>query len=324
MLYKAIITLRGPTATTLRGDTIWGHLCWGIRNHDGEAKLQAFLESYANNQFPLAFSDAFPSGYLPRPVLRPSFRGTDISRHGSNAGGKTSSMESVPDYKRDKSVKYLSGNIMQSPVSPVKICQLLGTNHVYEGEVLQARPRIHNSIDRLSGTVVHGGGLYSREESFHRNAADPVLDLYVSSQLDSEQTERFLNLAFGDGYGADRSTGYGTITVGEIVPVDPFPAGNRYMALGPFILSTASLVKDLRADIFTRFGRLGDVWAHHPNPFKRPVVMYDTGATFSYENKDTAEPEVVGSIVASVHTDDRVRHLAAVPVVPITDEGYSQ
>lgn len=320
MLYKVSLSLRGPTATPLRGDTIWGHLCWAIRNHDGEASLEEFLELYREGELPLVFSDAFPHGFLPRPVLKPI-----SGRKPKKADEDQKTSAALTDYKRDKSVKYVTDSVLQQPVSPARIQELLGSSELYDGEMLHATARMHNSIHRISGTVREGAGLYSRRE-WYLDERTPMIDLYVSSTLGEELTRRYVELAFADGYGADRSTGYGHVEVGVCSLVTWPSVGNRYLALAPFVPAASQQVSDIRGDIFTRFGKLGDLWAHHPNPFKRPVVMHDTGTTFAtgINNPDQTLFEAVGSLLGNVHTDQRIKHLAASPVLPIQDEGYQQ
>ena len=35
-LYKVAIQLESSLVTPLKGDTIWGHVVWGIANHEGD------------------------------------------------------------------------------------------------------------------------------------------------------------------------------------------------------------------------------------------------------------------------------------------------
>ena len=67
--YRVRLTLRGPLATPLHSGTLFGHLCWAWHYRDGETGLGRWLEGLADD--PLLISDAFPAGYLPRPLLAP-------------------------------------------------------------------------------------------------------------------------------------------------------------------------------------------------------------------------------------------------------------
>lgn len=86
------------------------------------------------------------------------------------------------------------------------------------------------------------------------------------------------------------------------------------MALSPFALHAGdSIIKDLRADVFTRCGKVWNVMSQVP--WKKSVVMYDEGATFSFDNKHGIE--TAGMIVGNVHQDSRVCQCALAPIIPI-------
>lgn len=49
--YKAIINPISTFGTTLRGDTIFGHLCWVLRYKFGESKLNELLKAMKMSLF---------------------------------------------------------------------------------------------------------------------------------------------------------------------------------------------------------------------------------------------------------------------------------
>ena len=65
------LTLRPRTdfGTPLAGDTLFGQLCWAMRERYGEARLQQLLEAYSDGRPYAVLSDAFPSGFVPRPSV---------------------------------------------------------------------------------------------------------------------------------------------------------------------------------------------------------------------------------------------------------------
>jgi CRISPR-associated protein Csm4 len=67
--FRVTINLQSAFATTLKGDTLFGQLCWAIRNRQGENHLAGLLEGYTSGQPFAVVSDAFPKGYLPLPKL---------------------------------------------------------------------------------------------------------------------------------------------------------------------------------------------------------------------------------------------------------------
>ena len=48
-LYKASLKLKSSLVTPLKGDTIWGHIVWGIANHEGEDAVKKFLDAEKNS-----------------------------------------------------------------------------------------------------------------------------------------------------------------------------------------------------------------------------------------------------------------------------------
>jgi len=72
-LYKTTIKANSNFATTLKGDTIFGQICWYIELLK-KGELKKMLENYDKKPF-LIVSDAFISGYLPKPKMPSHFLG---------------------------------------------------------------------------------------------------------------------------------------------------------------------------------------------------------------------------------------------------------
>ncbi|MDH7600426.1 MAG: hypothetical protein QHH07_12465, partial [Sedimentisphaerales bacterium] len=64
------ISVRGGLATPLAADTLFGHICWAVRYHQGQKALEEMLGSYSATYSPVILSDPFPLGFLPRPILQ--------------------------------------------------------------------------------------------------------------------------------------------------------------------------------------------------------------------------------------------------------------
>ena len=86
---KAIyLQSRGAYRNELHSDTLFGLICWAIRQVFSEARLVELLKAFAVGQPPFLLSSAFPcakddSGwkpYLPRPLLPPPEPVEDLSR----------------------------------------------------------------------------------------------------------------------------------------------------------------------------------------------------------------------------------------------------
>ena len=68
-MFRITIQLQSAFATPLKGDTLFGQLCWAIKNRLGEVCLTELLNGYTSGQPFAVVSDTFPQGYLPLPKL---------------------------------------------------------------------------------------------------------------------------------------------------------------------------------------------------------------------------------------------------------------
>jgi len=66
-VHRILVRPRGPWATPWHADTIWGSLCWALRDLEGGSALSDFLDDSAGAAPPLIVSDAFPGDLLPFP-----------------------------------------------------------------------------------------------------------------------------------------------------------------------------------------------------------------------------------------------------------------
>ena len=212
-LYKITIKLLSPLVTPLKGDTIWGHIVWGIANHEGDEAVAEFLERQKSSP-EIVISSAFPSGYICRPLPLPKERTESLNA------------EKYSDIKKEKKRRL------------VKACDFLDECELPKIE-LQSTPfttetSTHNTIDRESGTVLEGA-LYSVEQAWTRYNE---FDIYAESSLSSERIENLFEWAFENGYGADSSTGNGKIEIVKksVVKVIPKINSNLYMALATFVI----------------------------------------------------------------------------------------
>jgi len=289
-LYRIRFELRSALVTPLKGDTLWGHIVWGIANHEGEAAVAAFLEQEKSEPPALVVSSAFPAGMLCRALPPP------LEREGSLDIGKYS------EIKRDKKIKYMpASEYFADTETPVKVTE----------NPLKSVPVMHNTIDRSMNTVLEGG-LYSTEEKW-----PGILhwDFYILSSFARERVKQLVEWAFENGYGADASTGKGKIVIkNDPIPVETKKRGNTYMALGPFV-DPKNELKNIRADIFVRSGKLGGSFASGLFPHKKPVVLYDEGAVF-----DCDEPiEYAGILLEKMHGTDKfdICQSGFAPVIPV-------
>ena len=286
-LYKASIKLQSSLVTPLKGDTIWGHIVWGIANHEGEKAVAKFLAAEKRTGPELIVSSAFPKGTICKPFPRHEPRKAKMST------------EEYAKIKKNKKEKYVPAEKYLTNAETAA--------DSFRTETVQA---MHNAINRFSGTVEEGS-LFATEEMW-TNTQD--FDLYVLSSYSAERIKQLLDWAFENGYGADASIGKGKIAVGNIVPVETTISSAKYVALAPFTTDFSGIKENsLRANTFIRTGKIGGAYSSFMSPYKKPVILFDEGAVF-----ETEKPvQFIGSLIEKVHTDERICQTGFAPVVPI-------
>ena len=288
-LYKATIKLESSLITPLKGDTIWGHVVWGIANHEGDEAVSNFLHEEKSENPSFIISSAFPKGTICKPYPKHIPRGE-------------MSTKKYADIKRNKKIKFVSASVFFKT-------EQLSCNEASPYKVTQV---MHNGINRFSNTVEEGS-LYSIQEMW---ANQKEFDLYILSKYDDSRIKQLLNWAFEHGYGADASTGKGKVSVEDVVKVETKLSTTTYVALAPFV-TDFSIIKDgtLCADTFIRTGKIGGSFVTSMNPFKKTIVMFDEGAVFESDKPI----QFIGNLLTQVHSDERICHSGFAPVIPIGD-----
>lgn len=262
------LTLLPRTAfgTHLLGDTLFGQLCWAIRHRFGEDRLTELLGGYIHGRPFLVVSDAFPSGYLPRPVL-PADR------------------YATPDNTDRKEIKRRRWLPLAESARPLQ--EWLGqsqTDTEVGKRIEESQP--HNSINRLTGTT--GTGMfapYQTSQLWFQTSAQ--LDCYCL--LDSDRLSRDeLFACFEDmgtfGYGRDASVGLGKFVLEshDSAALPAHPQANALLTLAPCAPQGLGLDPERSFyQTFTRFGRHGDTAVQSGKPFKTPLLLAATGAVFT-------------------------------------------
>ncbi|MDR1399214.1 MAG: CRISPR-associated protein Csm4 [Treponema sp.] len=287
-LYRITLEIHSSLVTLLKGDTLWGHIAWGIANREGDEAVAAFLEQEKSGQPPLIVSSAFPKDMICKPLPEPKLREGTLTR------------EKYADIKKNKKIQYEAASqyFSNTPDMSYKYSAFFKT-----------RQFMHNVINRATNTVLDQG-LYAVEEYW---AEISEWDVYALSLFDAARVTQLFEMALENGYGADTSTGKGRISVKQ--GAEPVVAKNKgsatYMALGPFVRHQN--IENLRADIFVRTGRIGGMFASVLSPYKKTVLLYDEGAVFTSKTP----LEYAGALLSGVHKDKRICQSAFTPVIAI-------
>jgi len=271
------LTIRPRTAFggAIRGDTLFGQLCWAIRHRHGEPRLEALLEGYAESPFAVC-SDAFPRGFLPRPALPPHrFERVDEER------------------KRIKKRKWLPLEAVSLPVRQwLSQCKTDSEAAAVAGDTeylneWHAQP--HNRIHRQLGTT-HGSEFapYTQQQIWFGPGIR--LDLWIihdPERIHQDELTDCLNDIGLTGYGRDASIGLGKFDIEAATdePLPHAPDADTCYTLAP--CAPQGLALDAGRSFyapFTRFGRHGDRAVLGGKPFKNPVLLADTGALLTPEH----------------------------------------
>lgn len=276
--YRLHIRPLSAFATKLMGDTLFGQICWAIRNRFGETRLQECLQGYTDNQPFLVVSDAFPHGYLPRPHLPHLFFDFDDN----------------VDRKALKKLHYLPIKSVDQPVEKwLDFCKT--EQQAFSGDDgLRQEIQPHNTINRLTGTTGEGDfAPYSVRQNWYPQGAE--LDLYLlldESRLAKEDLRQCLDDIADMGYGKDASIGMGKFA---IVSVEAHDLAKQDQANACMTLANCApqgLGYDAKRSfyqLFTRFGRHGDIAVHQKaKPFKNPILMASAGSVFTCDVPTTA------------------------------------
>lgn len=264
-------------ATELKGDTLFGQLCWAIRNCFGEARLIELLQGYTDGQPFAVVSDAFPYGHVPKPTV-PNWFFDDADPEQRKLLKKKVWMPlekinlPLPEWQQ----------VCKSPAELFPETMVEG-KPAKKWQMDDIQP--HNTIDRMTGTTGTGEfAPYSMTQHWFKQ--DVLLDCHIvldTEKLSLDELKDCLQDIGHFGFGKDATIGAGkfelvgdanTMRRPEVTAADVCltlapcaPQGLKFNASRSFYQP------------FTRFGRHGDVAVHKAGkPFKNPVLLAQTGA----------------------------------------------
>lgn len=325
--YLVTLKVHSPLITPILGDTLFGHICWGIVYHEGEKALMNFLEPYDQGNPHLILSNGFPDGMVPVPLLKPKIPSYDLSLEQLQKIKKAKKQKYMPfDYFTDESFKFSEDTLIDQFTKS----EAGKSKYSFHSWNLNYELRFHNTINRITGTTdekTKTTGLYSVKELFYKRARlrfnqfqsteeVPIINIYICSDLDQDRIQTLFKWGLEKGYGADISTGKGNLVFDDIEPIEFPNTGARAMSLGNFVPGFNETLHNLRADVITKYGKLGGDFVLYMNPFKKPIVMYQEGATFD----NPGNKKYVGRLLKDIHKDKRIRHYAFAPLIYFNEE----
>lgn len=257
----AHIQPKAAFGTLIKGDTLFGQLCWMLLYRHGEASLAAWLDGYADGHPFACISDAFPHGLVMRPELPPP---SDLH---------------ATERKTDKQKRFLP---VQSLTKPLLDAQ---RDAVAANEGWQPTLQAHNSIGRQTGATGNGADPFQAARHWPDKSLE--LDLHIVVATDRIAPDKVIGALkdIGDwGYGRDASIGLGRFEITKVSEHRPtgHDRSNAFMTLAPSAPQGGTW-DESRCFYrpFVRFGRHGGEAAISKNPFKSPILLADTAAVLT-------------------------------------------
>lgn len=277
---RSIFTLTPKTAfaTDLQGDTLFGQCCWAIRRLYGEDRLTELLEGYCDNRPFMVLSNPLPRGFIARPTVSSEILGFD---------------DNNPEQRKiQKGQKWLPLTVLQQPLTQwaaqaktekQMMAAILGVDEQHcKAQYRLEYAQDHNSLNRQTGTTGEGSGFAPFQRQTYWYHPEIKLTLVVElddSRLQLEELLEVLQWVGFDGYGKEASCGLGKfeIALADAVHSEVVEAPDQANA---WLTLAACAPQGLQwqpercfYQIFTRFGRHGDVAVHQGSPFKNPALM---------------------------------------------------
>ncbi|MQM29078.1 MAG: hypothetical protein CRU78_00400 [Candidatus Accumulibacter phosphatis] len=312
-LHRATLALHTALGTPLAGDTLFGQLCWALREAAGEAELGRRLDGYTSGRPWLVVSDGFPAGYLPRPTLPQHFSAPVADPAQRKAARKR---HWLPVDRTGKALaEQLAGAV--------------NDQQAYAGKPPQQSVQAHNTLNRLSGTTGEGAfAPYSVAQTFH--AKEQRIDVYLvldSERVSADEAGSLLTALGSGGFGRDASVGLGKFSLQNIeaAAFTAPAAANAWWTLAPCAPQGQGFVgSESYWRVLTRFGRHGNALALSAHPFKTPVLLAATGAVLVPAGGLAAARSFIGQGIGGAGLLSKAEaatvHQAYAPIVPLALE----
>jgi CRISPR-associated protein Csm4 len=317
--YEITIKPTSGFGTPIKGDTLFGHVCWQAAYDEGlfGLPLSKLLADYTANPFAV-ISSAYPKledGYaLKRPDMPldklfdfSNADTADIIRKRKDLKGKRWLL--VSKSSRLTNIKaeglYLSDKELFEKLSISKDAETqrqIRKKGVKSFASDYTQP--HNTINRLIGATSEGQfAPYSVDQTVYMPDTELVVFVGLRDDMKIEQVVKAIKQIGYSGFGKDASTGLGKFDVIGYKEIELNTIGsenpNACYTLAPCV-PEKDMFSQMFFTPFTRFGRHGDVLAKSGKPFKNPVIMADEGAVFIFKDKALTDKPYIGTAVTNI------------------------
>jgi CRISPR-associated protein Csm4 len=286
-LYKTTFNPISNFATTLKGDTLFGQICWAIRYTFGNEKLESLLSNYESSPF-LIVSDGFAKGYLPKPSLPSNLLDENSDLKKENRKRIWLKIEELQNSQFSKARKNEDVEYFNNTISVVK-----------------------NSLNYKTFMTDESGKFspYSEEEisMSPKDVYFLIDDTFSFDELN--QVIRTLSLM---GYGKNASIGKGFFEFSDLKEITLENNSKTFMTLSPSVLIEQN-IKTTFYEPFTRFGKHSS--GLNTNPFKKPLLMANTSAIIVFE--EIQNKSFIGRAIKGHSSFENTVHQGYSIIIPI-------
>ena len=289
-LYKTTFNPISNFATSLKGDTLFGQICWAIRYTFGNDKLESLLSTYETSPF-LVVSDGFAKGYVPKPSLP------------SNLLGENNDLKKENRKKVWLKLEELQNGDFLKALKDEDVLNINKTTIV-----------VKNSLNYKTFSTDDSGVFSPYGES--ETIISPrdiyfLIDINTFSLEELKQTIKTLSLM---GYGKNTSIGKGFFEFDDFQEIELMNNSKTFMTLSPVILNNQN-IKNCYYEPFTRFGKHSS--GTDANPFKKPILLANTSAVISFETEYSNF--YMGKAIKGHSRDEKTVHQGYSIIIPIKD-----
>ncbi|WP_297444472.1 type III-A CRISPR-associated RAMP protein Csm4 [Desulfurobacterium sp.] len=295
--------------TLLQSDTLFGEFCWHYRFLYGREKLENLINNYDTEPV-MVFSNGFPEGYLPFPVI--PFRNLPVAEK-----------KDIGIYKILKKFKkqpFIEKKLWRELIESGKeiTAEILFENFTRKSNEKEALPsyrkakQMHVTIDRRFGSHLEGH-LFDKEYLFfNKGSKIEIYCKFNSKRITLEEVEQTFHFMGLNGFGGEKTTGKGKF---EIVSIDESDLPETANPNGFISLSTGMVkegeIEDYYARFFTKFPKHGpEVCPEGINIFKNPVILTKEGSVFKCKERK----EVYGRIYKISQNDSYIHCAKILPL----------
>lgn len=317
--YEINIKPTSGFGTPLKGDTLFGHICW-VAAYDESLfgmNIEKLLSDYRTNPFIIVSSAfllvadnyVFKRPDLPLDMLfdiKSDNKADIIAKRKELKGRRWMLIKNGTGLQYIKADgQYLNDNMLLEQIlgnESIEIKRLYRKKEIKSIEVDYTQP--HNTINRLTGTTGEGQFTpYSVDQKVFIQDIELVVFIGLRDDISIDSVIKALKQIGKVGFGKDASTGLGRFEVSGFKEIDFNIMGaenpNACYTLSPCVPEKEAFSKMFFIP-FTRFGRHGDILAKSGKPFKNPVIMADEGAVFVAKDTSLFSKPYIGTAVTGL------------------------